>query len=43
VRPEFVAWEAPTDLPAEMRCRIRWPDDTGREATLTVQLFHLER
>jgi len=42
-RPEFVVWEAPTDLPAEMRCRIRWPDDPGREATLTVQLFHLER
>lgn len=42
-RSEFVAWEAPTDLPAEMRCRIRWPDDPGREATLTVQLFHLER
>lgn len=40
-RPEFQAWIPPTDAPGEMRCRIRWPDDPEREATLAVQLFHI--
>jgi hypothetical protein len=40
-RPEFTAWLPPTDVPGEMRCRIRWPDDPGREAALTLQLFHI--
>jgi hypothetical protein len=42
-RPEFVAWEAAAGRAAEMRCRVRWPDDPGREATITLQLFHLPR
>jgi len=42
-RPEFVAW-MPLDTEAgEMRCRVEWPDDPGREATITLQLFHLPR
>lgn len=27
----------------EIRCRIRWPDDPEREATLTILLFHLPK
>jgi hypothetical protein len=40
-RPEFQAWIPPTDAPGEMRCRIRWPHDPERQATLAVQLFHI--
>jgi hypothetical protein len=40
-RPEFQAWIPPTDAPGEMRCRICWPDDPERQATLAVQLFHI--
>lgn len=39
-RPEFVAWE-PTREDAELRCRVRWPDDPNRHATLTVVFVHL--
>jgi len=38
-RPEFIGWEPAGD--DEMRCRIRWPDDPERRATLTTMLFHL--
>jgi hypothetical protein len=41
-RPEFNGWDA-HDHDAELRCRIRWPDDPGRTATLTVLFFHLPR
>jgi hypothetical protein len=39
-RDEFDGWES-NDHEAEMRCRIRWPDDPGRTATLTSLFFHL--
>jgi hypothetical protein len=39
-RPEFVSWEqSPPD--GEFRCRVRWPDDPDRQATLTVLFFHI--
>ena len=39
-RPEFIRWEAdPND--GELRCRVRWPDDPNREATVTLLFFHL--
>jgi hypothetical protein len=39
-RDEFDGWE-PNDHDAELRCRIRWPADPGRAATLTSLFFHL--
>ena len=39
-RDEFISWET-TPEEAELRCRVRWPDDPKREATLTVMLVHL--
>lgn len=41
-RAEFIRWEG--NAPAnELRCRVRWPDDPDREATLAIVLFHLPR
>lgn len=37
---EFVRWEAPP-RENEMRCRVRWPEDGRREATLTAVFFHV--
>jgi hypothetical protein len=39
-RVEFDGWQ-PNDPPTELRCRLRWPEDAGRTATLTVLFFHL--
>jgi len=39
-RREFDGW-APNEYDTELRCRIRWPDDASRTATLTVLFFHL--
>jgi hypothetical protein len=41
-RPEFDGWE-PNPHATELRCRVRWPEDQGRTATLTVVFFHLPR
>jgi hypothetical protein len=38
-RPEFDGWE-PTSDERDLRCRLRWPEDTGRVATLTLLFFH---
>ncbi len=39
-RDEFVAWETSTEE-RELRCRVKWPDDPAREATLTAVFVHL--
>jgi len=39
-RNEFDGWN-PTSETRELRCRVRWPDDPGRTAVLTVFFFHL--
>lgn len=39
-RDEFDGWE-PNGHATELRFRLRWPDDPGRTATLTVLFFHL--
>ena len=41
-RPEFDGRD-PGAEEGELRCRIRWPQDPGRTATLTVLFFHLQR
>lgn len=41
-RPEFDGSDSGA-AEGELRCRIRWPDDLGRNATLTVLFFHLPR
>jgi hypothetical protein len=41
-RPEFAGWEAHPQK-GELRCRVKWPDDPARTATLTVLFFHLPR
>ena len=40
VRRERISWEGP-DRDGEFRCRVRWPDDSKREAMLTVLFFHI--
>lgn len=37
---EFIEWQGP-DREAELRCRVRWPDDVQREASLTALFVHL--
>lgn len=39
-RDEFDGWE-PTSHDRELRCHVRWPDDPGRTAILSVLFFHL--
>lgn len=39
-RPEFIFWDGPA-RDGEFRCRVRWPDDTEREAILAARFFHL--
>jgi hypothetical protein len=39
-RPEFIAWDG-TQREGELRCRVHWPEDSAREATLTALFFHL--
>ena len=41
-RAEFDGW-AVAAHERELRCRVRWPEDPGRTATLTVLFFHLPR
>lgn len=41
-RSEFGAWES-VEHQRELRCRVRWPDDPDRTATLSVLFFHLPR
>jgi hypothetical protein len=41
-RDEFVKWEGLAH-DRELRCRIRWPGDSTREAILTVLFFHLQK
>lgn len=41
-RDEFGGWES-HEHESELRCRIRWPDDPGRTATLALLFFHLPR
>jgi hypothetical protein len=48
-RDEFISWEqapagtvgAEGGADGEFRCRVRWPDDPERQATLTVLFFHI--
>jgi hypothetical protein len=40
-RVEFDGWE-PSQHDTELRCRLRWSNDPGRTATLTVLFFHLQ-
>jgi hypothetical protein len=37
---EFDGWN-PVEHDRELRCRIKWPDDPGRTAILSVLFFHL--
>jgi hypothetical protein len=39
---EFVAWLA-SESESELRCRVRWPDDKDRTATLTAVFVHLPK
>lgn len=39
-RDEYLG-SAPGAESSEIRCRVRWPDDEERQATLTVQFVHL--
>jgi hypothetical protein len=39
-RAEFDGWE-PISHEKELRCRIRWPNDPGRTAVLTLLFFHV--
>lgn len=39
-RDEFDGWEL-SENDTELRCRLRWPDDPERTATLAVLFFHL--
>jgi hypothetical protein len=39
-RDEFLEW-VDTEEEREMRCRIEWPDDPGRSATLATIFVHL--
>lgn len=41
-RDEFVEWQE-ARYAGEVRCRVRWPDDPDRTATLTAVFVHLPK
>ncbi len=39
-RDEYLG-DLPSGVEDEIRCRVHWPGDSGRQATVTIQFFHL--